>query len=34
MFMAINFSSEWVSSEDFPFTKLPDPLITWSCKIT
>ena len=29
MFMAISFSSEWVSSEDFPFTNLPDPLITW-----
>ena len=34
MSMAINFGMVGIDNEYFPFIKLPDPLITWSRKVT
>ena len=34
MSMAINFGRVGIYNEEFPSIKSPDPLITWSCKVT
>ena len=34
MSMAINFGRVWIYNKEFLSTKLPDHLITWSCKVT
>ena len=34
MSMAINFSRVGTCNEEFHSIKEPDPLITWSCKVT
>ena len=33
MSMAINFGRVWIYNKEFPSTKLPDHLITSSCKV-
>ena len=34
MSVAINFGRVWICNEEFPSLKSPDPLITWSWKVT
>ena len=34
MSMAINFGRVGMCNKEFPSIKSPDPLITWSCKVT
>ena len=32
--MAVSFGMVGIYNEEFPSIKSPDPLITWSCKVT
>ena len=32
--MAVNIRRMGIYNEEFPSIKSPDPLITWSCKVT
>ena len=34
MSMATNFGRAGIYNDEFPSIKPPDPLITWSCKVT
>ena len=34
MFVAVIFGMVGIYNKEFPSIKSPDPLITWSCKVT